>query len=61
MGRLEGYLEGVPFREVWFYAGYYSDNDGNNAEFSFSPLKVTRAQERVLQTMEVDSKGRHIW
>ena len=58
---LEGFLIDVPFREVWFYTGYYSDDDGNNAEFSFSPLKVTMAQEKVLQTLQVDSKGRHIW
>jgi hypothetical protein len=61
VGTLEGFLTAVPFPEVWFYTGYYSDDDGNNAEFSFSPLKVTMAQEKALRTMDVDSKGRHIW
>ena len=27
------------FAEVWFYTGYYSDNDGNNAEYSLYPIK----------------------
>lgn len=30
-----------PFREVWFYTGYYSDDDGNNAEWSLVPILVT--------------------
>lgn len=54
-------LEGLPFREVWFYTGYCSDDDGNNAEFSFSPLKITPDQIEVLEGMEVDSKRRHVW
>lgn len=28
------------FSEVWFYTGFYSDNDGNRAEYSFCPLKL---------------------
>ncbi len=36
---LQAFLDKVPFKEVWFYTGYYSDNDGNNAEYSFLPLK----------------------
>ena len=38
--RLHSANPSCPFREVWFYNGYYSDNDGSNAEFSFSTLNV---------------------
>ena len=58
---LEPILAKVPFPEVWFYTGYCSDDDGNNAEFSFSPLKVTPSQAEVLRALEVDSKGMHVW
>lgn len=27
-----------PFPEVWLYTGFYSDDNGNNAEFVFSPV-----------------------
>lgn len=37
------------FREVWFYTGYCSDLDGNNAEYSFAPLKVTKNQLTILE------------
>jgi hypothetical protein len=30
-----------PFKEVWFYTGYYSDDDGNNAEWSLCPILET--------------------
>jgi|GEM_PF-1357783 predicted lactoylglutathione lyase len=29
-----------PFPEIYFYTGYYSDNDGNKAEYSFAPIKM---------------------
>jgi hypothetical protein len=58
---LKDFLADVPFPEVWFYTGYYSDDDGNRAEFSFAPFKLRASQEEVLRTLEVDSKGRHIW
>lgn len=51
----------VPFPEVWFYTGYYSDDDGNRAEFSFAPLKVTPEQAELLSAMDVDSEGVHVW
>lgn len=58
---LEQVLNEIPFPEVWFYTGYCSDDDGNNAEFSFAPLKMTPAQSEVLGSLEVDSKGMHVW
>ncbi|MEX2563844.1 MAG: hypothetical protein WD312_01885 [Candidatus Paceibacterota bacterium] len=29
----------IPFPEIYFYTGHYSDDDGNNARYSFVPLK----------------------
>ena len=54
-----------PFPEIWFYTGYYSDDSGNNAEFSFSPLKVTPKQNEILEEMtksgKMDKDGRYVW
>lgn len=58
---LESFLTAVPFPEVWFYTGYYSDDDGNRAEFSFAPLKVTAEQTKVLSSLNVNPKGVHLW
>lgn len=41
---LDEFLWTSLFREVWFYTGYYSDLSGNNAEFSFIPLKIGAAK-----------------
>jgi hypothetical protein len=59
--KLKLILTKVPFPEIWFYTGYCSDDDGNNAEFSFAPLKVTPSQADVLRAIEVDSRGWHVW
>lgn len=58
---LESFFTEVPFPEVWFYTGYYSDDDGNRAEFSFAPLKVTPAQAKMVNSLNVDSHGVHLW
>mgnify|MGYP003110134104 CR=1 FL=1 len=54
-------FETSPFMEIWLYTGYYSSNDGNEAEYSFIPLKVTNEQRRTLNKMAkkngLDSKG----
>lgn len=55
------YFESLPFPEIWFYTGYYSDNDGNNAEFSFSPLKLTGKKQKVLEDMTADETGKVVW
>jgi|TARA_R110002060_G_scaffold78330_1_gene91305 hypothetical protein len=59
------YCSGLPFPEVWFYTGYYSDNDGSNAEFSFSPLKATTKQwevlEQIANSYKTDGNGRYFW
>ncbi len=38
--KLSDYFEHLVFKEIWLYTGYYSDLDGNNAEYSFVPLKL---------------------
>ncbi|MEX0899794.1 MAG: hypothetical protein WD081_03790 [Gammaproteobacteria bacterium] len=43
-----------PFPEIWFYTGYYSDDDGANAEFSFVPIKLTHDQQRVISELQSD-------
>jgi hypothetical protein len=62
---LSVYCESLPFPEIWFYTGYCSDNDGNNAEFSFAPIKVTNPQEVILEKMagsgSVDTSGKVVW
>lgn len=62
---LSGYFESIPFPEIWFYTGYCSDDDGNNAEFSFAPLKITNYQQKVLKEMacknKIDENGRIVW
>ena len=49
---LEHFIDSAPFPEIWFYTGYYSDEDGSNAEFSFSPLKVTNEQSKILDEIK---------
>ena len=49
-------LEQMPFPEIWFYVGYFSDDDGNNAEFSVSPLKLGALKFQQLNKL-VKSKG----
>lgn len=62
---LRQYLASLPFPEVWFYTGYFSDHSGSHAEFSFSPLKVTDEQALVLESMAneagVSDGDRVIW
>jgi hypothetical protein len=38
-----------PFKEVWFYTGYYSDHDGQNAEWSFSPVLLPEATMQLFR------------
>lgn len=58
---LRSMLAETPFPEVWFYTGYCSDDDGNNAEFSFAPLKVPALHAEMLLALNVDSRGLHVW
>lgn len=45
---LEDYFKKLPFKEVWFYTGYYSDNDGNNAEYSLTPIKISEDKFKII-------------
>ena len=53
-------LQCFQFLEIWFYTGYYSDLDGSNAEFSFSPLKITDTQTKILNNLTTHNDI-HIW
>ena len=59
---IEKHLQNMPFQEVWLYTGFCSDDDGNNAEFSFAPLKIPENyDDRINDLMEahgVDDNGR---
>lgn len=44
---LSEYFENLPFKEVWLYTGYYSDFDGDNAEYSFIPLKLSEEKKKL--------------
>jgi hypothetical protein len=36
---LGNFLDNLPFKSVWLYTGYYSDDNGYNCEFSMIPIK----------------------
>lgn len=49
---LDDYFENLPFKEVWLYTGYYSDLDGNNAEYSLAPLKIdSQKREKLINKL----------
>ncbi len=60
--KIEEDLSEVPFKEIWFYTGFCSDDDGKNAEFSFAPLKIPDEYsikiESLIKTHELESNGR---
>jgi len=45
---LTEFYESSSFKEIWFYTGYCSDYDGNNAEFSLGPLKLPELKWKVM-------------
>lgn len=59
---IDDLLKSCPFQEVWFYTGYFSDNDGRNAEFNFLPFRmpIHRAHQFFGKTENIspDSRGR---
>lgn len=55
-------LDKTPFMEIWVYTGYASDFDGNNAEYSFTPIKCSQNQFHVLEKLSLKSEnGLYIW
>lgn len=65
MAELPAYFAASPFPEIWLYHGYFSDDDGNNAEFSFAPLKLPEALALRFGELAVergfDEHGRVVW
>jgi len=61
LNSLEDHYKSSSFKEIWFYTGYCSDINGNNAEFSLAPLKIPKDQEEILNKMKKnnppDNKG----
>lgn len=56
------YCESLDFPEIWLYTGHCSDDDGNNADFSFIPIKVRDYQAKVLSLMAEQSEcGKVVW
>ncbi len=55
MDKLEKYFEDTSFMEIWFYTGYYSSLDGNDAEYNLAPLKITKEQEIKLEKFAIDN------
>ncbi|MEZ8042427.1 hypothetical protein ACED25_23045 [Vibrio sp. 1F263] len=59
---VSAYCETLEFPEVWLYTGHCSDDDGNNADFSFIPIKVRRYQEEILDLMaKKNGSGKLVW
>ena len=46
--QIHDFIQNCSFAEVWFYTGYYSSLDGQDAEFNLYPMKLTDEQEQLL-------------
>lgn len=62
---LAKYFERSPFLEILLYVGYFSDDAGNNAEFSIAPLKLGPARQaklaQLIETKGLAQLGRLVW
>jgi hypothetical protein len=45
---LGDFLDQLPFKSIWLYTGYYSDDDGYNCEYSLVPIKLSDKEARYL-------------
>lgn len=45
---LGDFLNDLPFKSVWLYTGYYSDDNGYNCEFSMTPIKLSKEEETYI-------------
>lgn len=65
IAELSDYFAASSFPEIWLYHGYFSDDDGYNAEFSFAALKLPEAQAlrfgELAVERGVDELGRIVW
>ncbi len=48
LGELDDLLKKLPFKAIWLYTGYYSDDNGNNCEYSMIPLKLSGEEANYL-------------
>jgi len=48
---LRSWLGSLPFPDVWIYTGYFSDDSGQEAEYSFMPFKTTGEKWNRLQEL----------
>lgn len=46
--KISDFLDSSPFKEIWFYTGFYSNDDGNESEFAMLPLKAPESHLRAL-------------
>ena len=55
----------TPFPQIWVYVGFFSSDDGRNAEFSLTPLRASPEQwQRLLKLAGergIDEHGRVVW
>lgn len=45
---LGDFLDELPFKSIWLYTGYYSDDDGYSCEYSLVPIKLSDEEARYL-------------
>jgi hypothetical protein len=45
---LNEFYNSCSFKEIWFYTGYCTNDDGNYAEFSLAPLKISENKWKIL-------------
>ncbi|WP_289085111.1 hypothetical protein [uncultured Sulfitobacter sp.] len=45
---LGDFLDELPFKSVWLYTGYYSDDDGYSCEYSLVPIKLSDEEASYL-------------
>lgn len=48
---LKDFFDALPFQSVWLYTGYYSDDDGENYEFSLNALKPSNIEEQLFSEL----------
>jgi len=55
----------VPFKEIWLYTGFFSENDGNEAEFCLMVVKLPRERAETMLAVAnergVDEHKRVMW
>jgi len=63
ISKLHAFIDELPFPEIWFYTGFYSDDNGMNADYMFAPIKTTNEQNKILKELSInaDANGEIIW